>query len=185
MATWSVYKFRITAGTSCGILGKIIEVYLLQICFVIGHFRSNGYSYKKCMATPCIDNMEGFYFGQISDSTCCLNSKRQCLYWQIWFSEKGGSLFANAWRLLIFKVWRNITLDGFLIQDIAEVQSVDALIGEFYFQKWRFFVSIESQTVTALNSLFEEMTKIIPWSRCSGDPTSGKMWSQCRFAQDM
>ena len=25
----------------------------------------------------------------------------------------------NAWRLLIFKVWRNITLDGFFIQDIA------------------------------------------------------------------
>ena len=28
----------------------------------------NGYSYKKCMATPCIENIEGFYFGQISDS---------------------------------------------------------------------------------------------------------------------
>ena len=25
----------------------------------------------------------------------------------------------NAWRLLVFKVWRNITLDGFLIQDIT------------------------------------------------------------------
>ena len=37
-----------------------------------------------------------------------------------------------------------------------------------------FFVSIESQTLTALNSLFEEMSKIIPWSRCSGDPTSVK-----------
>ena len=35
----------------------------------------------------------GVYFGQIYDSTCCLNSKRQCLYWQIWLSEKGGSLF--------------------------------------------------------------------------------------------
>ena len=92
----------------------------------------NGYSYKKCMATPCIKknmegfyfifliycfnhltcviifNMEGFYFGQISDSTCCLNSKRQCLYWQIWLSEKGGSLFLKAhlpWQL--WKVcWR-------------------------------------------------------------------------------
>ena len=55
----------------------------------------NGYGYKKCMATSCIENMEGFYFGQIADSTCCLNPKRQCLYWQIWLSEKGGSLF---WR---------------------------------------------------------------------------------------
>ena len=68
----------------------------------------NGYSYKKCMATPCIENMEGFYFGQISDSTCCLNSKRQCLYWQIWLSEKGDSLFLKVhlpWQL--WKVcWR-------------------------------------------------------------------------------
>ena len=56
----------------------------------------NGYSYKKCMATPCIENMEEFYFGQISDSTCCLNSKRQCLYWQIWLSEKDGSLFLKV-----------------------------------------------------------------------------------------
>ena len=68
----------------------------------------NGYSYKKCMVTPCIENMEGFYFGQISDSTCCLNSKPQWFYWQIWLSEKGGSLFLKVhlpWQL--WKVcWR-------------------------------------------------------------------------------
>ena len=34
--------------------------------------------------------------------------------------------------------------------------------------------SIESQTLTALNSLLEEMSKIMVWSRCSGDPTSVK-----------
>ena len=34
----------------------------------------------------------------------------------------------NAWRLLVLKVWRNITLDDFFIQDIAYVQNVDALI---------------------------------------------------------
>ena len=29
----------------------------------------NGYSYKKYMATPCTESMEGFYFERISDST--------------------------------------------------------------------------------------------------------------------
>ena len=45
----------------------------------------------------------------------------------------------NAWWLLVLKVWGNITLDGFLIQNIAEIQSVDALICKFYFQEWAIF----------------------------------------------
>ena len=40
----------------------------------------NGYSFRKCMATPCIESMEGSYFGRTSDSKCCLHSKRKCLY---------------------------------------------------------------------------------------------------------
>ena len=48
------------------------------------------------------------------------------------------------------------------------------LLAHFIFRNGRFFVSIESQTLTALNSLFEEMSKIVPWSRCSRDPTSVK-----------
>ena len=38
----------------------------------------------------------------------------------------------------------------------------------------RFLVSVGSPTLTALKSLFEEISKIIPWSRCPGDPTSAK-----------
>ena len=48
------------------------------------------------------------------------------------------------------------------------------LLAHFIFRNGRFIVSIESQTLTALNSLFEEMFKIISWSRCSGDPISVK-----------
>ena len=48
-----------------------------------------------------------------------------------------------------------------LIQNIAEIQSVDALICKFYFQEWAIFVSVLSHTLTALKSLFEEMSKII------------------------
>ena len=58
-----------------------------------------------------------------------------------------------------FESMGDITLDGFLIQNIAEIQSVDAL--EFYFQEWAIFVYVLSHTLTALNSLFEEMSKII------------------------
>ena len=54
------------------------------------------------------------------------------------------------------------------------------LLVNFIFRNGRFFVSIESSTLTALNSLFEEMSKIIPWSRCSGDSTSVK----CKVSVD-
>ena len=65
----------------------------------------NRYSYKKkCMATLCNEYMEWFFFGQISDSTFCLNSKWQCLYWQIWLSEKGDSLF--LWVHLPWQLWK-------------------------------------------------------------------------------
>ena len=42
--------------------------------------QSNGNCYKKYMSTPCIEILEGFYFGWISDSTYIfLNSKYQCI----------------------------------------------------------------------------------------------------------
>ena len=42
------------------------------------------------------------------------------------------------------------------------------------FRNGWFLVSVYSPTLTALNNLFEEISKIIPWSRCPGDPTSIK-----------
>ena len=60
-----------------------------------------------------------------------------------------------------FESMGNITLDGFLIQNIAEIQSIIPLFANFIFRKGRFFVSVLSHTLTALNSLFEEMSKII------------------------
>ena len=41
----------------------------------------------------------------------------------------------NAWRLLILKVRRDFILDGLLIQNVANIQSVKAFIGEFDIQK--------------------------------------------------
>ena len=48
------------------------------------------------------------------------------------------------------------------------------LFANFIFRNGRFFVSVLSHTLTALNSLFEEMSKIILWTRCSGDAASAK-----------
>ena len=71
MATWSRQKLWIRVVARWGILGKTLKVELLQTCFVIKDFGSkkkNGYSFKKCMATPCIESTEGSYFGRTSDS---------------------------------------------------------------------------------------------------------------------
>ena len=65
--------------------------------------------------------------------------------------------------------WRD-----FRLKILLKFKASMPLLANFIFRNGRFFVSIESQTMTALKSLFEEMSKIIPWSRCSGDPTSVK-----------
>ena len=59
-------------------------------------------------------------------------------------SNRTGIAIWNAWRLLVLKIWRDFTLDRFLIQHVAYIQSVNAFIDKFDFQKravlcfWRF-----------------------------------------------
>ena len=55
-----------------------------------------------------------------------------------------------------------------LIQNVANIQSFNAFIGEFDILKRTVSnVSVYSSNLTALNSLFEEISKLIPWSRCT------------------
>ena len=82
--------------------------------------QQNEYSYRKCMATPCIERTD------------------------FWFK-----------MLLIFKASM-------------------PLLANLTFRNGLFLVSVVSPTLTALKSLFEEISKIIPWNRCPGDPTSAK-----------
>ena len=89
MATWSVQKFWIRAVARWGIMGKTLNVELLQTCFVIEDFGSNTM----------------------------------------------GIAIGNAWRLLVLKVRRDFILDGLLVQNVANIQSVNALICEFGIQK--------------------------------------------------
>ena len=48
------------------------------------------------------------------------------------------------------------------------------LLAKLTFRKGRFLVSEGSPTLTALKSLLEEISRMIPWSRCSADATSAK-----------
>ena len=52
MATCSVWKFRITSGTRCGVLGKDHRSLLAADLLCNWKFlkQPNGYSYKKCLA---------------------------------------------------------------------------------------------------------------------------------------
>ena len=50
-------------------------------------------------------------------------------------SNRTGITVENAWQLLVLKVRRDFILDGLLIQNVANIQSVDAFIGEFDIQK--------------------------------------------------
>ena len=73
------------------------------------------------------------------------------LYWKY-----GGILF-----------WTN-----FWFKMLLTFKASMPLLANLTFRNGRFLVSVGSSTLTALKSLFGEISKIIPWSRCPGDPTS-------------
>ena len=89
MVTLSVQKLCIRAVARWGILGKTLEVILLQCSFVIEDFESN----------------------------------------------RTRIAIGSAWRLLLLKARRDFIVDGFLIKNVANIQSVNAFIGEFDMQK--------------------------------------------------
>ena len=64
-------------------------------------------------------------------------------------SNRTGIAIGNAWRLLVLKVRWDFILDGLLIQNVANIQSVDAFIGEFGTRKRAVLVSVGSPTLTA------------------------------------
>ena len=53
-------------------------------------------------------------------------------------SNKTDIIIGNAWRLLALKVRKDYILDGLLIQNVANIQSVHAFIGELSIQKRAF-----------------------------------------------
>ena len=50
-------------------------------------------------------------------------------------SNRIGRAIGNTWRLLVLKIRRDFILEGLLIQNVANIQSVNAFIGEFDIQK--------------------------------------------------
>ena len=58
-----------------------------------------------------------------------------CIVIEDFGSNRTGIAIGNAWRLLVLKVRRDLILDGLLIQNVANIQSVNAFIGEFDIQK--------------------------------------------------
>ena len=95
-------------------------------------------------------------------------------------NNRTGIAKINTWRLLLLKVRRDFIFDGLLVEIIANIQSDNVFIGEFDIRNGWFLVSVSSPTLTSLNRLFEEISKITPWSRCPDDPTSVK----CKFKVD-
>ena len=62
----------------------------------------------------------------------------------------------------------------FLFKILLKFKALMPLFANLIFKEWAIFVSVLSHTLTALNNLFAEMSKIILWSRCSGDAASAK-----------
>ena len=89
-------------------------------------------------------------------------------------SNRTGIVIGNAWRLLVLKVRRELFWTDFWFKMLLTFKASMPLLANLTFRNGRFLVSVGSSTLTALNSLFEEISKIIPWSRCPGDPTSAK-----------
>ena len=85
-----------------------------------------------------------------------------CFVIECFESNRTDIGIGNAWRLLVLEVRRDFILDGLLIQNVANIQSVNAFIGEFDIQKRAIPCFVGSPTLTALNNLFEILSQIIP-----------------------
>ena len=52
-----------------------------------------------------------------------------------YLGNRTGIALGNAWRLFVLQVRRDFILDGLLIQNVTNIQSVNVFIGEFDIQK--------------------------------------------------
>ena len=84
----------------------------------------------------------------------------------------GDSLY---WKYGVIVFWTD-----FWFKMLLTFKASMPLLANLTFRNGRFLVSVGSPTLTALNRLFEEIFKIIPWSRCPGDQTSVK----CKVKMD-
>ena len=96
-----------------------------------------------------------------------------------------GIAVGNAWRLLVLKVRRDFILDSLLIQDVANIQSVNAFIGEFDIQKrvvpcFCRFTNPDSFDSTVKRNIQNNNPKSM-----SGRSNVSKMQGQGRLVQDM
>ena len=108
----------------------------------------------------------------ILEKTLKVELLETCFVIEDFGSDRTSIYIGNAWRLLVLKVRRDFILDGLLVQNVVQA-SMPSLVN-LTFRNGRFLVSVGSPTLTAFNSLLEEISKIITWSRCPGDPTSVK-----------
>ena len=102
--------------------------------------------------------------GGILGKTLKVELLQTCFVIEDFGSNRTGIAIGNAWRLLILKVRRDLILDGLLFQNVANIQIVNAFIGEFDIQKRAVprFCRFIDPALTALNSLFDEVSKIKP-----------------------
>ena len=72
---------------------------------------------------------------EILGKTLKVKLLQTCFVIEDFGSNRTGVAIGNAWWLLVLKVRRDFILDGLLIQNVANIQSVNAFIGEFDIQK--------------------------------------------------
>ena len=72
---------------------------------------------------------------EILGKTLKVELLQTCFVIEDFGSNRMGIAIGNAWRLLALKVRRDFILDGLLIQNVANIQSVNAFIGELDIQK--------------------------------------------------
>ena len=72
---------------------------------------------------------------EILGKTLKVELLQTCFVIEDFGSNRTGIAIGNAWWLLVLKVRRDFILDGLLIQNVANNQSVNAFIGEFDIQK--------------------------------------------------
>ena len=180
----------VISGTRYGDLGKTMGVDLLQTRFGIEHFGSNWTGIAKGNALRLLNfKVWGIILWMDFWFEIMLGCKASMsVIGEFDFQKWAKFCFYTSWVAIVTQTDRpKLVRNRCVIEVFGSVCVLSRCFGGggggfsgcrgfCYMTESDFFLflPIESQTLTALKSLFKEMSKITAWSRCSGYQTSVK-----------
>ena len=106
---------------------KISQLYITYYIYITCHYMATWSVHKLWIRAVARGEILGKIFN--------VELLQTCFVIEDFGSNRTGIVLGNAWWLLVLRVRRDFILEELLIQNVANIQSVNAFIGEFDIQK--------------------------------------------------